>query len=241
MNRQANPVRARQEALRALYAKRPQAATIHKRVRTGPADGADPFHSTVTPENLAHPERPYGMQWRCGPDEAVGGLHDVPNPGELLCGALAGCFDGTVRMLAGLLGIELDELEVEATATMDVRGALAIEPDIRVGLQSMQLAASRCGDAAPPNRAARTGCRTLLHHARHAASRPTCRSDRRRWDGGLSSPSNRLTTPPRSVRARDGPAAAAGVYQGRPPGWRQRAGSDGGYLWGLLSPSSEWR
>jgi uncharacterized OsmC-like protein len=139
MNRQANPVRARQEALRALYAKRPQAATIHKRVRTGPADGADPFHSTVTPENLAHPERPYGMQWRCGPDEAVGGLHDVPNPGELLCGALAGCFDGTVRMLAGLLGIELDELEVEATATMDVRGALAIEPDIRVGLQSMQL------------------------------------------------------------------------------------------------------
>jgi uncharacterized OsmC-like protein len=139
MSDQASEVAVRQQALRELYAEHPEAATIHKRVRTGPGGDGDPFHSTVVPENLAHPERPYGVQWRIGPDQAVGGLHDAPNPGDLLCGALAGCFDGTVRMLAGLLGVELEQLEVEASASMDVRGALAIDPEIRVGLQAMQL------------------------------------------------------------------------------------------------------
>jgi uncharacterized OsmC-like protein len=178
--------------VRALYAERPQAATIHKRVRTGPVDDADPFHSTVTPENLAYPDRPYGVKWRCGPDEAVGGLHDVPNPGELLCGALAGCFDGTVRMIAGLLGIELDELEVEATATMDVRGALAIEPDIRVGLQSMQLVVRLQPAAGTPGhlteqlaRAAERYCITLDTLHRGLPVEVTVDA----CGGGLSSPS----------------------------------------------------
>jgi uncharacterized OsmC-like protein len=132
-------VAARQQALRELYAEHPEAATIRKRVRTGPGGDGDPFHSTVVPQNVPHPERPYGVEWRIGPDEAVGGLHDAPNPGDLLCGALAGCFDGTVRMIAGLLGVELEQLEVEASASMDVRGALAIDPEIRVGLQAMRL------------------------------------------------------------------------------------------------------
>jgi uncharacterized OsmC-like protein len=139
MSRHPTEVGVRQEALRALYAEHPEAATIRKRVRTGPGGDGDPFHSTIVPDNLAHPGRPYGVEWRCGPDEAVGGLHDAPNPGELICGALAGCFDGTVRMIAALLGVELEQLEVEASASMDVRGALAIDPEIRVGLQAMQL------------------------------------------------------------------------------------------------------
>src|SRR5262245_51669546 len=132
-------VRERQEALRALYAERPEAAQIRKRARTGPGGDGDPFHSTVVPENLVYADRPYGVEWRCGPDEAVGGLHDTPNPGELLCGALAACFDGTVRMIAAVLGVELEQLEIDACASMDVRGALAIDPDVRVGLQAMQL------------------------------------------------------------------------------------------------------
>ncbi len=38
-----------------------------------------------------------------------------------------------------MLGVELELIEVEASASMDVRGALAIDPDVRVGLQAMQL------------------------------------------------------------------------------------------------------
>ena len=132
-------VRERQEALRALYTVDPEAARIRKRAHTEAGAAGDPLHSTVVPDNLAHPKRPYGVEWRCGIDEAVGGLHDAPNPGELLCGALAACFAGTVRIIAAQLGVELEQLDVEASADLDVRGALAVDPAVRVGLESMQL------------------------------------------------------------------------------------------------------
>src|SRR5919106_1601962 len=117
----------RQAELRDRYRTSPEAARIVKRVRSGPADGRDPFHGTVAPENLANPDAPYGVAWRYGIDRAVGGLHDAPNPGELLCGALAACTDGTVRMIAELLGIELEQLEVEVSGELDVRGTLAVD------------------------------------------------------------------------------------------------------------------
>jgi uncharacterized OsmC-like protein len=72
-------------------------------------------------------------------DERVGGLHDAPNPGELLCGALAACADGTVRMIANRLGIELERLEVAVNGELDVRGALAVNPNVRVGFDRLRL------------------------------------------------------------------------------------------------------
>jgi uncharacterized OsmC-like protein len=50
--------------------------------------------------------RGYGASFEYGIDEKVGGLSDRPNPGDLLCAALAACEDGTIRMVAGLLGVE---------------------------------------------------------------------------------------------------------------------------------------
>jgi uncharacterized OsmC-like protein len=124
-------------ALHRLYGDDPAAARIVKRVRSGPAPGHDPFHGTVAPESR---DRPYGVEWRYGIDRAVGGLHDAPNPGEMLCGALAACADGTLRMLAGVFEIELEQLEVEVTGEVDVRGALAVERDVPVGFQRLGLA-----------------------------------------------------------------------------------------------------
>jgi hypothetical protein len=57
-------VRRRWSALRARYREHPEAARILKRARSGPADGRDPFHGAVAPENLADPEAPYGVEWR---------------------------------------------------------------------------------------------------------------------------------------------------------------------------------
>jgi uncharacterized OsmC-like protein len=125
----------RQAELHALYRQRPEAARIVKRARSGPADGRDPFHGTVVPD--AH----YGVAWDYGIDRAVGGLHDAPNPGELLCGALAACADGTVRMIAGRLGIELEELEVEVSGELDVRGTLTVDRAVPVGFQRLATAA----------------------------------------------------------------------------------------------------
>jgi uncharacterized OsmC-like protein len=142
----------RHAALRARYSESPAAARIVKRVRSGPDDGRDPFHGTVVPDNLADPGAPYGVAWRYGLDQAVGGLHDAPNPGEMLCGALAACTDGTVRMIADLLRIELDRLEVEVTGELDVRGTLAVDGSVPVGFQ--RLATAVRVSAAPETRPA---------------------------------------------------------------------------------------
>lgn len=131
-------VRDRQAPLRARYAEDPEAALIHKRVRSAGPDGRDPFHGTVVPDNVAHPDAGYAVAWGYGIDEAVGGLHDVPNPGELLCAALAACADGTARMIANHLGVELEHLEVEVNGLVDVRGTLG-DDSVRVGFESMTL------------------------------------------------------------------------------------------------------
>jgi uncharacterized OsmC-like protein len=135
--RDASVVAERQAPLRARYAQHPGAALIVKRARTGPADGRDPFHGTVVAENAA---RPYGVAWRYGVDESIGGLHDAPNPGELLCAALAACADVSVRMIADLLRVQLDELEVEVTGDLDVRGTLDVDRSVAVGFQRLALA-----------------------------------------------------------------------------------------------------
>jgi uncharacterized OsmC-like protein len=72
------------------------------------------------------------VTWPYGIDQSVGGLHDAPNPGELLCAALAACHDASMRMVADLLGIHLLDLGVEVTATLDVRGTLDLDRGVPV-------------------------------------------------------------------------------------------------------------
>lgn len=134
-------VRERQTELEKRYAERPEDALIPKLARTEPADSGDPFHSTVAPINLADPDTPYGVTWRTGIDQAIGGLHDAPNPGEMLCATLAACFDGTIRLIAARMGVELEEVAVDVSADVDVRGSLDIDRAVRVGLGSMQVEA----------------------------------------------------------------------------------------------------
>jgi uncharacterized OsmC-like protein len=121
----------RQAPLRARYLRDPALATIVKWAGTHVGPGGDALHGLVTPDPR------YGVSWPYGIDRAVGGLHDVPNPGELICAALAACQDGAVRMLADLLGVELLDLTVEVTGTLDVRGTLGLDPAVPVGFQRM--------------------------------------------------------------------------------------------------------
>jgi hypothetical protein len=89
----------------------PQDAAIRKRARTLDGHDTDPLHGLVAPDPA------YDVAWPYGIDRAVGGLHDAPNPGELLCVALAACHDASMRMVADLLGIHLLDLKVEVTTT----------------------------------------------------------------------------------------------------------------------------
>jgi uncharacterized OsmC-like protein len=132
--RRVSIVQQRQHPLRDHYRSAPADAWISDGAQTISACGGDPFHGVVVPANGADSPVQFGIH------RAVGGFHDNPNPGDLLCAAVAACFDSTLRMIADHRGIRLESLEVKVTAECDVRGCLQVEAAVPVGFQSM-----RCG------------------------------------------------------------------------------------------------
>src|SRR5689334_9970228 len=132
---QTNVVRERQHPLRQRYLDAPEDARITDHARSERGVTTDPFHGYVVPGS-----KDYGITWPFGIHYAVGGYHDGPNPGDLLCTALAACLDSTIRIVAGRLGVELLALEVDVTANVDVRGTLVIDRAVPVGFQGMRCA-----------------------------------------------------------------------------------------------------
>jgi uncharacterized OsmC-like protein len=126
-------VRARQDPLRARYRSAPQEASITDRARAIGGTGTDPFHGRVVPGSVE-----YGVEWPFGIHRAVGGYHDAPNPGDMLCAALATCVESTIHMIADRLAVRLESVEVETTANVDVRGTLIVDKSVPVGFQSMR-------------------------------------------------------------------------------------------------------
>lgn len=125
-------VSARQAALCRRYAEDPLQAVTLKRVRTAQTTATDALHGTA----LA-PDFP-GSAWHYGIDAKVGGLDDLPNPGHLLCAALAACMDSTVRILAAHLDVPIAHLEVDVSGEVDVRGCLAVDTRVRPGFRGMR-------------------------------------------------------------------------------------------------------
>ena len=125
-------VRHAQAPLRAQYKSSPQLARVTDHARAAGKDSGDPFHSIVEPMPGC------GIAFPVGVHSALGGMHDAPTPGDILCAALAACQDSAVRMVANLLGVELEFLEVEVAAEVDVRGAMAVDQQVPVGFQSMR-------------------------------------------------------------------------------------------------------
>ncbi|WP_411896225.1 OsmC family protein [Winogradskyella sp. A2] len=99
----------------------------------------DPFRTTVSINDKMK------VPFKIGVHKAVGGDHDFPNPGDLLCASLASCFESTIRMISNKLGIELFQTEVSANAQVDVRGTLMIDRSVPVNFQSMHINASIIG------------------------------------------------------------------------------------------------
>jgi uncharacterized OsmC-like protein len=132
--RRVSLVQQRQHPLREYYRSAPADAWISDGAQTVSTCGGDPFHGVVVPANGADAPVQFGIH------RAVGGFHDNPNPGDLLCAAVAACFDSTLRMIADHRGIRLESLEVKVTAECDVRGCLRMEGAVPVGFQRM-----RCG------------------------------------------------------------------------------------------------
>lgn len=132
MNNPISLVARRQDPLRALYREDPSKALSYKEVRTLYTGATDAVHGKVLPTGF--PE----VAWDYGIDDTVGGFDDLPNPGHLLCAALAACMDSTVRMIADRLGVRIERLEVEVNGDADVRGCLAMSRSVRTGFRQMQ-------------------------------------------------------------------------------------------------------
>lgn len=128
-------VRQRQDPLRKSYKTQPEDAQITDRAGTSGGVNDDPFNGWVFPGEAKH-----DRGFRFGIHRAVGGFHDAPNPGDLLCAALAACLDSTIRIIANRLSVELTHLEIEVTAALDVRGTLMVDRQVPVGFQGMNCA-----------------------------------------------------------------------------------------------------
>lgn len=125
-------VQQAQQPLRARYREAPQDARVVDHARTCGAPAADPFHSLVEPMDGCGVRVPVGVH------AGLGGPHDAPTPGDLLCAALAACQDSSVRMVANVLGVELEALAVRVTGTVDLRGTLGLDPQVPVGFQDLR-------------------------------------------------------------------------------------------------------
>jgi len=125
-------VHAAQKPLKESYVQDPALALVIDHAKTCGVDAADPYHSIVEPMDGC------GVQVPIGVHRAVGGIHDAPTPGDLLCAALAACQDSAIRMVANLMGIELLALEVSVTATADVRGTMMMDRQVPVGFKHIQ-------------------------------------------------------------------------------------------------------
>lgn len=128
----AGDVCARQDPLRARYREAPAEALITDCACTLYDADRDAFHGQVIPGG-----RRRDAVFDFGIHNAVGGYHDQANPGDLLCAALASCFDSTLRMIAERMGVMVQEVRVDVRAQVDVRGTLAVNREIPVGFQSM--------------------------------------------------------------------------------------------------------
>jgi len=126
-------VRSRQDPLRKHYKVSPEDARITDRAITTGGTGLDPFHGKVVPGS-----EDYGIVWPFGIHRAVGGDHDLPNPGDILSAALAACLDSTIRLIAARMGVYLTSLSVEVAADVDVRGCLLVDREVPVGFQEMR-------------------------------------------------------------------------------------------------------
>jgi len=126
-------IKERQQPLIDSYVSNPRGAWVTDMAIIEGKDLGDPLHTSVSINDELK------VDFQIGVHRAVGGHHDFPNSGDMLCAALASCFDTALRMIANRLQITLIKTKIIATANVDVRGTLMVDKDVPVGFQSMGL------------------------------------------------------------------------------------------------------
>ncbi|WP_298833374.1 OsmC family protein [uncultured Piscinibacter sp.] len=140
-------VRDRQAPLRARYRSAPETAMVVDHASIASDDLHDPLHGQVRAGSSAMADITFAVHG------AIGGLHDAPVPGDLLCAALASCQESSLRMVANVYRVRIESLSVEVHAEVDVRGTLGMDPKVPVGFQNIRVVARlRVAPDTPPQR-----------------------------------------------------------------------------------------
>ncbi|MEQ6123653.1 OsmC family protein [Pseudotenacibaculum sp. MALMAid0570] len=126
-------VYSKQQPLIDTYKEHPDKAMITDYAKVEGKHFKDPLHTSLILNDETQDRIDVGIH------RAIGGLHDIANPGDILCGALASCFESTLRMIANRLGIQLLNTSIVAKAMVDVRGTLQMSKTVPVGFQKMTL------------------------------------------------------------------------------------------------------
>ncbi|HEY7649833.1 MAG TPA: OsmC family protein [Methylomirabilota bacterium] len=126
-------VRTIQTPIKDEYRRHPERARIEDVVHSLPSDLGDPTRVRVGRSG------PQGFEIAIGVHRGVGGDGTLPCSGDVLAAALAGCQELSVRMVAANMGVELEDVRVEVTAQGDLRGALGLDRNTKVGLERLQI------------------------------------------------------------------------------------------------------
>lgn len=76
---------------------------------------------------------------------ALAGDDEAPSPVEYALGALIGCQVVVYRLYAQQLGIQLDDIQIEAEGDLDVRGIFGVDAGVRPGFSEVRLTAHVTG------------------------------------------------------------------------------------------------
>ena len=124
-------MKSRQIPVRERYVRSPEAAYIsdHATTRCDRVHPDQPLYAEIEFGDVNRTRLPVSLH------QGVGGLGDLPVPGELLSAAIASCLDSTIRVIANMFGLPIETLEVHVEAEADLRGALRIDPDVPTAFQ----------------------------------------------------------------------------------------------------------
>lgn len=140
-------LRDRQKPIKDRYTNDPEAGKTTLSVRSTTV-GNHPMKSTICADADT------SWTWDSTAHPFAGGFGDAPCSGDLLLASLAACQEVTLRMVAGVMGIELDEVEIVVEGDMDFQGTMGTRPDTPVGFQQIRTRVNIKADA-PEDRLAR--------------------------------------------------------------------------------------
>lgn len=123
----ATHLRKAQAPLKRKYRADPESARVKARAKARFGKGLAALVQTHAGETVA------------GLHPATGGDGSKACSADMLLEALVACAGVTLKSVATIMGVELQDAEVRATGTWDARGTLGVSKDAPVGLTDIEL------------------------------------------------------------------------------------------------------